>query len=130
MKPTYYANLLVRQNGGLQLIAGRKFKPTAQEITLRGQTFLVDISKPIYRNKKGRFIYLFEYGVGQITNNSADQLEVSQSFTKALFRNQIVTQLVAGLNKETLGLNNIVWAIMGAMGGLGIGWVLCSYIGG
>jgi hypothetical protein len=86
MKPTYYANLLVRQNGGLQLIAGRKFKPTAQAITLRGQTFLVDISKPIYRNKKGRFIYLFESGVGQITNNNADQIEVSSELHQGSFQ--------------------------------------------
>ena len=128
MKPSYYASLLVRQNGGLQFVAGRKFRPTDKQITIRGQTFLVDISKPIYRNKKGRFMYLFEQDVGQITNNSADQLGVSQKLTKALFKREIVSQLVMGLEREGLGVNYWLWALMGALAGVGVGWVLCSYI--
>jgi hypothetical protein len=129
MKPSYYAIYVVRQNGGLQWAGARKFRPQDRSVTLKKETFVVDIAKPLYRDKKGRFIYLFEQGQGQIMT-VADSPGVSPKLVRAVFGQEIIAQLVSGLNKQVLPYENIIWAVMGALGGVGLGWILCSYIGG
>jgi hypothetical protein len=129
MKPKYYANYAVRQNGGLQCIGGRRFKPSDTTVTIKKETFIVDIASPIYRNKKGRFIYLFEQGKGQVLTKS-DVPVMSPKLTKAVFKQEIFKQLVSGLDQGSVGWNLLIWAIMGALGGTGLGWILCSQFGG
>lgn len=129
MKPSYYAIYVVRQNGGLQWAGAKKFRANDQTINIKKNTFMVDISKPLYRNKKGRFIYLFEQGVGQIMT-VADSPGVSPKLIKAVFGQEIISQLVSGLSHKPTEWGMLIWAIMGAFGGLGIGWILCSSFGG
>lgn len=129
MKPSYYAIYVVRQNGGLQWAGAKKFRANDQTINIKKNTFMVDISKPLYRDKKGRFIYLFEQGIGQIMT-VADSPGVSPKLIKAVFGQEIISQLVSGLGRQESGLGYIIWAIMGAFGGLGVGWILCSSFGG
>ena len=128
MKPSYYAIYVVRRNGGLYWAGGRKFKPSASSVTISKQTFTVDISRPMFVNRKGRSIYLFEHGVGQVLttpNNAA----LSPKYVKAIFGQEIVAQLVSGLGHKAGQWDNIIWAVMGALAGVGLGWILCGQFG-
>ncbi|MDD4972481.1 MAG: hypothetical protein PHT07_23875 [Paludibacter sp.] len=129
MKPSYFAILTVRQNGGLQAVGARKFSPTQETIDIRKQTFKVDISRPIYRNKKGRNIYIFESGAGQVYTNTPE-VGITPKLMRAGFGLEIVSQLVVGLNHKPTEWGMLIWAVMGAFGGLGIGWILCAQFGG
>ncbi len=129
MKPRYVANYLVRQNGGLQWIGSKRFKPSDTTITLYGEEFVIDIARPLYRNRRGWFVYMFEQGQGQIYSIS-DTPGISPKLVKAVFGQEIIRQLVTGLDQAAISWNQIIWAVMGALGGVGIGWVLCSALGG
>jgi hypothetical protein len=72
---------------------------------------------------------MFEKGKGQVLLKTSDAI-MSPQLVRAVFKQEIVKQLVAGLDSGmSLMLSQIVFAIMGALGGMGLGWILCAQFG-
>jgi hypothetical protein len=129
MKAKYYAIYAVRINGGLQRIKGRKFRPSETSLTFDEDTFIVDIANPIYRTIRGKYMFLFEKNKGQVTLSDTTLL-VNQKIIKALFKQELPRQLVAGLNDAmSVTADKLMFLLAGIMGGVGIGWILCSILG-
>jgi hypothetical protein len=113
----------------LQRIASKKFRANVPSIDFKGESFVVDSSAPLYRTKRGKYIYLFEKGKGQVLLKTSDAI-MSPQLVRAVFKQEIVKQLVAGLDSGmSLTISQIMFAIMGALGGMGLGWILCAQFG-
>lgn len=107
--------------GGVnQKVMRKRFKPDAKDITFGNETFIVDISRPISRTKKGVYEYQFLRGKGQIMIASTESA-VSPEYQYNLLKREYVSQLVAGMNIKQLGSELYIWALMGAVAGLGAG---------
>jgi hypothetical protein len=129
MKAKYLAIYAVRINGGLQRIKARKFLPSEKQVTFGDDTFIIDISNPIYRTVRGKYLFLFEKNKGQVTLSDTS-LQINQGIIKALFKQELPRQLVAGLNDSmSVTADKLMFLIAGILGGLGLGWILCSMLG-
>lgn len=119
-KAKYLAIYCVDVGGVNQRMMRKRFKPNVKEISFKNETFIVDISKPICRTSKGTYEYHFLRGKGQIIISTQDS-PVSPEYTFALLKREYVSQLVAGMNIKALGTELYIWALMGALAGLGAG---------
>lgn len=124
MRKAKYLAIYCTDVGGVnQRIARKRFKPNIKEISFKDETFIVDISKPISRTSKGTYEYHFLRGKGQVII-STQQAPVSPEYVFALLKREYVSQLVAGMNIKALGTELYIWAIMGALAGIGVGVAL------
>jgi hypothetical protein len=121
-KPRYRA-VLVEDIGGVnQRVLSRKFKPGTEKITFYNETFQVDMSKPISRNRKGVYEYHFKKGTGQLQVAPSSKTKVpSGEFTFQLLERKWVSQLVAGMSKKSDVYDYLIYIILSLVAGLGFG---------
>ncbi len=107
------------------VIEKRKIKPTQTKITItRGKeskTYPFLVGKPSFRIGR-TFIYLVDVEGGQLHYNLNDS-KVSPVLIDAILRQGLAKQLVAGLMTPSL-MQYILYLIMGALMGLGFGYIL------
>lgn len=125
----YYARLMIMVNGRYQTIRTKKFVPTSKAIDFRGDTYIIDYATPIYQTPRGKVFFHFAKDGGQIRLVESEP-QVNKQLINALFKQELPRQLVAGLKDAMSNIvDKVIFAVMGAAGGVGLGWVICSMMG-
>jgi hypothetical protein len=97
MSDSYWAIFSRGVSGASVVVRRRRFNPdkASEGVSFRGRSHPIDLSHPIYREKK-RYYYLIDVDGGQRTVQDIGST-VSPKLMDAVMKREIAKQLVAGL---------------------------------
>lgn len=131
----YYARICKNVQGVEHSIGIKEISPINKTFKWKKLKIPVDLSNPTYRaralfpyKRSQAYYYLVDLDNGQKTINEV-KTEVSREIQDLIFSREIVRQLaVSQRHSGTSG--DWIFLIMGAIGGLGLGYILAQVVSG
>lgn len=133
-KDKFYAKICKNVQGVEHIIGSRAIDPRKKSFVWKKTRIPVDLSKPTIRAKDPWFgtsqcyYYHIDLDNGQLSFHDIES-EVSKDMMDLIFSREIVRQL-AGAQKKGGVSGDYILALFGILGGVGIGWILCTFASG